>query len=62
MPVVCAAAAAEHVDARKAVEQFGIERAELFGIAGVEFGRIVELGMTHARGIGPQPAQTSRQC
>ena len=57
MPVVGAAAAAEHVNVRETVEQFGIERAELFGIAGVSCGRIVELGVTLARGVRPQPAQ-----
>ena len=38
MPVVRAAAAAEHIDLREAAQQFGVLPTELYRIAGVELG------------------------
>ena len=56
MPMVGAAASAQHIDLREAAEQLGILLAELLRMTRIELGGIVELGMALARGVGPDPA------
>ena len=54
MPVVGAAAAAQYAQAWKALAQGRIAVAEVKWIPSVEFGRLVELGMTIGRGVGSE--------
>src|SRR5690349_8055644 len=68
MPGVRAAAAAEHPDGGQSVTKCGVARAEVDGIALVEFGRLVELGMASGGCVRPEPDEPSpprsfgRQC
>ena len=55
MPMVGAAASAQHIDLREAAEQLGILRAELVRVTRIELSGIIELGMALARGVGPDP-------
>src|SRR5215218_3631031 len=54
--VVGAAAAAEDAKARQALRKLAVLAAELLRVAIVELLRLVELGMAHSRGIGPDAA------
>ena len=58
--VIGAAAAAEHVELRAAARGGRVARAEVGRVAGVEFLRLVELGVALGRRVGAQPADPSR--
>src|SRR5262245_1973308 len=60
VPMVRAAAAAQHVDLRQAPAQRAILRTELVGIAGVEVGRLVELLVAPLRRVGADAADACR--
>src|SRR5262245_7667553 len=57
MAVVCAAAAAKHIDMRKATHEVGVLGAELLRVADVELRCVVEFCVAAARGIGANSAQ-----
>src|SRR6478735_8364889 len=55
--LVGTAAAAEDRQLRKPCDQRGVLRSQGHGVAGVELGRSVELGVALARGVCADPAQ-----
>ena len=51
VPVVRSTASAEHVDMRKAAPEIAVLGAQLYGVADVQLGRIVELRVAAPGGI-----------
>src|SRR5690606_4048706 len=56
MPVVGAAAAADHAEIGQEREHARIALRQILPVADIEGRRVVELGMAHLRGVYPQPA------
>ena len=62
MPVIRAAAAAEHGELRHALAQVPVMPGEIDRIAGIEFRRFIELRMALRRGVGAQAADAPHPC